>query len=328
MKKRYQIIFLGIALALLFYLLRKVGITSVLGILRTLKWYYIAGAFALNLSVFLIWTYKWKLLVDKVNKVKIKEIFPILMAANFVNTTTPTASLGGEPLKAYYLSKKYKKEKTMYIATVIIDKAINLITSLAFSLASIIIVSIFLEIPKILKVALDSMIIIMGIAVIIFVSRRKIKVKKLAGWAYFLFKKKFKNKEKFISYLDEKTSNITKILKQTYRDKKSLRKEIGLGVIMQILTFSKPYILFLSFGQAVNPLYIILAVSISMLIGQIVIIPGGIGVVETMMIGIYTALGIDPGIAATVAILDRMIYYIFTLGVGYISLTYINYKYQ
>ena len=55
--------------------------------------------------------------------------------------------------------------------------------------------------------------------------------------------------------------------------------------------------------------------------------PGGAGVTELLMISMYISFGISSTIAASVALLDRFIFYIFSLGFGYVSLTYLNFRY-
>jgi uncharacterized protein (TIRG00374 family) len=328
MKKRYQLIFIILALFLLYFVLSKVGFSNIINNLRMIKWYYLLLAILVNLSVFLVWTYKWKLLVDKISKVKFWRLFAILFTGIFFNSATPTANVGGEPLRAHFLGKECKKEKSKFLATVIIDKITNAGTALIFVIFSILFVSFFLKATTAMKVVTQSLVVILFILAVLIIFYHKVKLKTVLRLIYPLFKKKFSRLDKFERFVEQKKENMKQVLKEFYTNRKALRKEICLGLIMQILTFTKAYILFTALGVHVNPLYIILTVSIAVTIGQIIIVPGGIGVVESSMISMYALLGIDPHIAATVAILDRIIYYMFSLGLGYVMFTYTNYKYK
>ncbi len=328
MKKRYSIIFILLALSLLYFVLSKIGFRSISEGLGMLKWYYLVLAISMNLFVFIIWNYKWKLLVCKISKIKFWELFPILMTGNFFNTATPTANLGGEPLRAYYLGKRFRKEKSKYFATIIIDKLTNAVTSLVFVLFSVLFISLFLKVPTTVKILTQSLIIISLVLVGLALFYRKIKLKTILRIVYPFFKKKYPNRNTFDQIIEKKRESVKGVLKRFYSDKKSVAVEVLLGMLMQLLTFAKAYVLFIALGQEISPLYVILTVSISMMIGQIIIVPGGIGVVESSMISLYTLLGVNVEIAATVAVVDRIVYYVITLGGGYLSFSYVNYKYR
>ncbi len=328
MKKRYSIIFILLALSLLYLVLKKIGFGNILEGLSMLKWYYLVLAISINLLVFLVWNYKWKLQVSKISKIKFWELFPILMTGNFFNTSTPTANLGGEPLRAYYLGKKFRKEKAKYFATIIIDKITNAGTSLMFVIFSVLFISLFLKVPTTVKILTQSLIVTSLVIIGLALFYRKIKLKTILRVVYPFFKKRYPNRNVFEQTIEKKRDNIEGVLKRFYRDRKSVSIEISLGVLMQLLTFAKAYVLFIALGQEISPLYVVLTVSISLMIGQMIVVPGGIGVVEGSMISLYTLLGVSVEIAAMVAILDRIVYYILTLGGGYLSFSYVNYKYH
>ncbi|MFH1210478.1 MAG: lysylphosphatidylglycerol synthase transmembrane domain-containing protein [archaeon] len=328
MKKRYQIIFVILALSLLYFVLNKVGFRNIWENLMLLKWYYLVLAVGINLLVFMTWNYKWKLLVDKISKVRFWQLFPVLMTGVFFNAATPTANVGGEPLRAYYLGKIFKKDKSKYFATIIIDKITNAGTALIFVLFSVLFIWMFLKTSTTLKIVLQTLVIVAAIVIGIAIFYKKLKFRNTAKVCYPLFKKKFKTKESFLNYAERRKENMFCVLREFYKNRKALTKETGLGILMQIFTFGKAYILFIALGEHVNPLYVILAVSIAVMIGQLIIVPGGIGVVESSMISMYALLGINADVAAMVTILDRVIYYFFALGVGYVMFTYTNYKYS
>jgi hypothetical protein len=69
----------------------------------------------------------------------------------------------------------------------------------------------------------------------------------------------------------------------------------------------RTYFVFLSLGVTVPFTVILAAITISALMGSIPIFPGGIGLMETTMIIIYSSSGINLAIAGTSTIIDRLI---------------------
>jgi len=325
MKKRYQAIFILLALFLLYLVLNKIGFEKIIENLKLLRWYYLLIALAMTFAMFAVWNYKWKILVDKVSKIKFWELFPIMMAGLFVDSSTPTFNLGGEPLKAYYLGKKFKKGKAEYLAGIIIDKGMNTLTSLTFIVISLLIAALFFKVSLTAKVVIESIIVVMLAAVAAIFLYKKTK-STILGLMQRMLKKKFKTKKRLEKYIENNKELIISHMKGFYKNKKTLTVSILACLLMQALIFGKSYVFFTALRQSVNPLYIIIAVSIAMVVGQLVVIPGGIGVVESSMISLYALLGISPEIAAIVTILDRITYYTFSLGIGYLSLIYANYK--
>ena len=66
--------------------------------------------------------------------------------------------------------------------------------------------------------------------------------------------------------------------------------------------------------------------SLAYLLGYLIILPGGIGVVESVMIALYTAYDIAPETAAAVTVADRALWYAFTFSGGYLSLFHLTGK--
>ena len=86
--------------------------------------------------------------------------------------------------------------------------------------------------------------------------------------------------------------------------------------------------MFKAFSYDVSFLAVIIVVTLSLLIGSIIFVPGGIGLIETVMISLYFSFGIGSSIAATVAVVDRFIFYFFSLFVGGLCLAYLNIRYK
>jgi len=64
--------------------------------------------------------------------------------------------------------------------------------------------------------------------------------------------------------------------------------------------------LFLSSGRSVSPMVLVAGYGVPQLVGKLTMILGGVGVVETTMVGLYAALGVPTTIAVIVVLVYRL----------------------
>ena len=122
-------------------------------------------------------------------------------------------------------------------------------------------------------------------------------------------------------------SDQANIFSKLSRDKNKVSVNIILAFVCWILTFTNTYVLFLALSHYVSFFAIVIVISLSIFLSYFIFMPGGAGVTELLMISLYISFGISSTIAAAVALLDRFIFYIFSLGFGYGSLIYLNVRY-
>jgi uncharacterized protein (TIRG00374 family) len=330
-------LFFIIVLILLYLILRGVGFINIYNTLKITDIKYIILAFLSAFALFLTWNYKWYLLVKEVKKVNFLQILPILMAGSFINTTSPGARVGGEPLRAYYLSRQYKLEKSKSLVTAIVDKAINSIAFATLSIFSILFVILFIKVDVRIKIALEVILALIFLAILGgLVIKQKVKLKKeyitnILTKIYYLFKiirKRFDTYKKFENYVIKKLNNVIKTFKKLVKQKAVFKKDLLLSFLMWFFNYLGTYFLFLAFGFKISFLAIVIVITLSILLGSLFPLPGGMGIIETIMISLYLSFGISSGIAATVAVIDRFIFYFFSLLIGGISLIYLNLKYK
>jgi uncharacterized protein (TIRG00374 family) len=331
-------VFIGV-LALLYFILRKIGFREIYGNFMLADKTYLVLAFVSALLLFLTWSLKWMLLVKEVAKPRFIHIFPVIMAGSFVNTTTPGARVGGSPLRAYFLSKEHGIEKSKFLATAIADNAANTIAFAALSIFSALFVILFVEISTNVKVLLE--IVLVCLALVIgagILLRQKVKFKKkhfevaLKKVYYFpifrTLRKKFATYKKFENYTIRKLNNIVNVLKKIVSQKKVFIRDIGLAFAMLAFNYAGTFFIFSAFGYEISIIAIVIVVTLSVLIGSLFGLPGGIGIIETAMISLYLSFGINAGVAATVAVIDRFIFYFYSLFVGGICMAYLSWRHK
>ena len=98
---------LGVSIAILAVMLYFVGIDKVIEALKIAKWEYIAIGIAMQIFTYYLYTLRWKILNDVANiNVGIKKLLPMVMVGLAVNNITPSGRGGGEPVRAYILSRE------------------------------------------------------------------------------------------------------------------------------------------------------------------------------------------------------------------------------
>ena len=128
MKKKWLSIGLLVFIVVaLFFILREIGIREIFSLIFKANPYILALAF---FSLFLMY-FMWSLILSHSSgkligkDISVFKILPIYFAGSFFNALTPGAKMGGEPVRAYYLSKKYGGNKSTHLAGILFQKFLN-----------------------------------------------------------------------------------------------------------------------------------------------------------------------------------------------------------
>ncbi len=101
------------------------------------------------------------------------------------------------------------------------------------------------------------------------------------------------------------------------KDHNKMRSPLIYALLMNITEVAVIYVVFVAFGHYVNPGAIILAYGIANFAGFVSILPGGIGVYETLMIAVLLAAGVSPGLSLPVIIMYRVLNTLLQMTPGY-----------
>jgi len=77
------------------------------------------------------------------------------------------------------------------------------------------------------------------------------------------------------------------------------------------------YVVYIAYGQFVNPGAVIIAYALANFAGLIAVLPGGIGVYEGLMTAVLVSAGVPAGLAISVTVMYRVINLALSLPVGY-----------
>jgi uncharacterized protein (TIRG00374 family) len=90
-------------------------------------------------------------------------------------------------------------------------------------------------------------------------------------------------------------------------DKKSLKMPLVWSLVANLTEILTLYTVYVAFGHWVNPGAVILAYAVANFAGFISVLPGGIGVYETLMTAILAVGGVSPAISIPVTVMYRVI---------------------
>jgi len=288
--------------------------------------WYLALAVAIQFFIYGLWTQRWSITIRSLHiSIKKRHIFPMLMVGLAVNNITPSARGGGEPVRAYMLSKYTKAPMENAFATVIADRGLDTFPFVVLAILTLIFSVVYLKLPEwvVLGLMISLVALVTVFFLILYMSINQAAGEKITLWLVKVLKKFSRRKHFEIERraLDA-MRGFQKSMKVMIRDRRVLMFGLPLSFFIWFMEITRVYIVFSSFGTPV-PLAVIGAVFvIATLIGMIPLLPGGIGAVDGVMIILYSAAGVPPSISAAATIVERLISFWMTSFIGIGMLPY------
>lgn len=96
-----------------------------------------------------------------------------------------------------------------------------------------------------------------------------------------------------------------------------LRTPFFYSMVANITELATIYVVYIAYGQFVNPGAVIIAYALANFAGLIAVLPGGIGVYEGLMAGVMVSAGVPAGLAISVTVMYRVLTLAIGLPIGY-----------
>lgn len=94
------------------------------------------------------------------------------------------------------------------------------------------------------------------------------------------------------------------VLRKKY---KKLKKPLIYAMLINLTEIATVYVVFVAFGQWINPGAVIIAYAVANFAGLISVLPGGIGIYEALMTGVLAAGGVPPSLSLPIIVAYRVI---------------------
>jgi len=91
------------------------------------------------------------------------------------------------------------------------------------------------------------------------------------------------------------------------KDYSVLLKPLAWSLLASSAEIATIYVVYIAFGQWVNPGAVILAYAVATFAGFFSILPGGIGIYEALMTAVLAAAGVSPGVSIPVTVMYRVL---------------------
>lgn len=321
-----SIFFLGISVLILVVMLWFVGIDQVMDALKMAKLEFIALAVAMQVFTYYLYTLRWKILNGLADiNVGIKKLLPMILVGLAVNNITPSGRGGGEPVRAYILSREenYPMEETF--ATVVADRALDTFPFVVLAILTIIgmTLSFSFDLWLLLLMILAVIAIVAILVLLIYMSINPGFGKRVDGWIIGLVRRFYKkNSDELEEKIHGVINGFQETMKMLISDKKVLYYALPLSFVIWIFEILRVYFVFLAFGAVVNPVVIGEVFILASLAGMIPLLPGGLGAVDGIMIIFYSAAGISASISAAATVIERLISFWMATILGMVILPY------
>ena len=331
--KRAKMLLLFIGLMLVIGFFSFLGLEDIFSIILTSNPVMLFLAFFTQVSIILVLSLRMSIIINTQGGLELKkggwssgthrgfsflDVIKVVVIGMAVNFVTPIAKLGGEPAKIYMLKRKNIKATTS-TAIVAVDSFAEFSTYylLIFPIILLMLIAGVLPFAKLLPFLILLLISSLLLCGFLFLCFNYKMLRRITEWTI-----------RKISMLVNKFSKTSIDLKKDYakmfhtafgilmNEKKLMIKTYSLSFLLRILEFLRIYFIFNAFSYEISFSTIIFAWALTLLIGMVPWLPGGLGLVEAGGTYAFMLLGVMKSIAGAVIFVDRIICFWLVLVIG------------
>ena len=321
-----SVIFLGISILILVVMLYFVGIDNVINALKIADSKFIVLAIVVQFITFFLYTIRWKILNDIAGiDVKTIKLLPMVLVGLAINNITPSGRGGGEPVRAYILSREegYPMEETF--ASVVADRALDTFPFIILAILTIIGMTLYFDLkPWLIGLMVAAVVVIVLVLVLlVYMSVNPAFGSRVEGWIVSLSRRFYKkNSEKLENKIHDVIDGFQNTMSMLIHNRKVLYQALPLSFLIWVFEIFRVYLVFRAFGANVSPIIIGEVFILASLAGMIPLLPGGLGAVDGIMIIFYSTAGISSSIAAAATVIERLISFWLPTILGMVILPY------
>ena len=257
------------------------------------------------LLVSISWTpllIRWQILLKKNHiDIPIKKSFLLFLCGMSMSITPGHV---GELIKSQLMKTIYNIPRTKTAPIIFVEKFYDLTGAIIASIIGIIILG------------MDTNLILISVSILIVI------IFLIYYRPIFEFILKRVTKTKFFSKYSENLSDSYEIVRNSTTPQIS-SISFGLSVLYWIIISVAVHFILLSFGiESISVLKTISIYSSSVIIGAISFIPGGLGITEGSLIGLFSLEGIDVSLALILSVMIRILTMWYSVSIGFICLKF------
>jgi uncharacterized protein (TIRG00374 family) len=324
----------AVAAFLIFAMTFLIGFDEVITTLKKAKSEWIIFNFIIEAIITLVWTARWKMILDVVDTApKFRTLYMMLLASLFGNNVTPSAA-GGEPLRAYLLKEIEGTPFEIGFATSTADRVFEFLPFILISIIAALFVLSW-KIPPVTQVLVIVMIIfsISLFGILIYAGLRKEMTQKIiisiAKSIYPTVIRLTKQdisfneiREKIVVYINRFSTGFLTALK----DRDVFLVAFLLSFAMWGLDMLRMYVCFGALGVYPPLVPLVIIYTIGILISLLPLLPGAWGIREGTLIALFAVVGVSADVVMAASLIDRLASYIVPTIIGAIAALYYGQK--
>lgn len=272
-----------------------------------------------NFLNILAFTITWRYLIQA--KIGIYRLFTFFMAGTFINNITPTFGTGGEPVKAMLLGKETGTSKAECFAGVVSQRMLNMFPFLIIGGLGVGLVfsrsEVRLETWQIIGLAFSILLAFSLFGMIIYFYMKK---DKLSSFVHSVIKflapfiglvKKGFDHMAYEEAVEKSIDSFHGGLRNIGNNRDSVLKATFLSFLGWLFDIMAIYAVFLSMGEPdIHISILIITYTLSMMSSWLpLFLPGGLGIVDVTMAGLFMFGGVSAESAVVAAWLYRLVNY-------------------
>ena len=321
---------LAVGILILLAMIMIIGPDQIINALKTANINYVILAIIIQFIIIWLWNTRWSIICKSLDiPHKQLPLFAMTIVGLAINDLTPSGRSGGEPVRAYLLSKSSSVEFKKTFATVMADKLCDTFPFMVLAIFAISYLMLYLHLNTalftLLLIAL--LVFVLALIFIIFVCINEAFGIRTIQWV-------FRQLRRFISrdldkYEDTATTSLIGFqssLRYLMNDYKLLAMASVISFVVWFLELLRVYVVFWAFGVEVSLGMIASVFLVSTLIGIIPILPGGLGSIDGVMILLYSLAGISASVSTAATLVERMISLWMVIIIGVILLPFFGTK--
>ena len=324
MKKKIFVISSSILGLILFVgVLKLVGLNTLWSFFQRIQPRFLGLYILVSIMIFVGYTYRWqRILHSHDQKIDFFRLFMYKTAGYGVSYLTPSAKLGGEPLRAYLLCKHKIPFKDSF-SSVVLDKAVELTANGLFTIVGVLYILLYLAIPESARTILYFVIAFWIVFMMVFYVRSLNGRGLINPLINFLGLKRIKAIRKHQDTLLKGEKRIHEFFKHS---KKEFFIALSISLLLWIGMLLEFKVLFMVFGF--NDVTLVQLFLVTMVVGTsyIIPVPAAIGVLEGGQEALFRFIQKTTGIGFLIGLITRTRDCLWTLvGITYLYIRGFNF---
>ena len=303
-------ILLAVGILILAVMVLIIGPDQIISALKTANIYYVILAVIVQFIILILWNTRWSIICKSLDIPHGQvSLFAMTIIGLAINDLTPSGRSGGEPVRAYILSKQSNEDFKTTFASVMGDKIFDTVPFMVLAIFAIAYLMSYFNLGATLFLLLliSLVLFVLALAFIILLCFNETIAINTVKWVFRLIKR-FTNKvDKYEETVLTSLVGFQSNLKYLLKDKRLLLIASLISFLVWFLELLRVFIVFQAFGVNVSLGMIAAVFLVSSLIGVIPLLPGGLGSIDGVMILLYSMAGISASISTAATLIERMI---------------------